>query len=172
MSPVPVSVSQLALAGAALAALTACARDDEAAMRARLSAWFSLGETVSFAARADCAVGVFALRGDNVGAALPVTGSVAEMLVALGRRGRAALDDPDQPPDAALVALANAERATGYALRRAALEARACMGAGAGAAFHAGLTAPAAMLAWDGQSGTVIVVDRAGGRLIAAMGAK
>lgn len=170
--PLPGLVSQLALAAIAVAMLAACARDDEAAMRARLGQWFSLGGTVSFAARWDCAAGVFVLRSDSIGAAMPVTGSVAEMLATLTRQGRAALDDPAQAPDAALVDLANAERATGYALRRAALEARACMDADAGAAFHAGLTAPAAMLAFDRSSGTVIVIDRGAGRLVAAMGAK
>ncbi len=152
--------------------LTACARDDEAAMRARLDQWFSLGETVAFAARGDCAAGVFHLRGDGVAAAMPMTDSVGEMLRLLDRRGRALLDDPGQPPDAALVEIANTARATGQTMRRAALEARDCLDdAGARAAVHAGLTAPAAMLAYDRQSGTVMVIDRAAERLVALMGA-
>ncbi|MBZ0122590.1 MAG: hypothetical protein K8F31_01735 [Roseovarius sp.] len=141
-------------------------------MRARLDQWFALGETVAFAARGDCAAGVFHLRGDGVAAAMPVTGSVGEMLRLLDRRGRALLDDPGQPPDAALVEIANTAHATGAAMRRAALEARDCLDdAGARAAVHAGLTAPAAMLAYDRQSGTVMVIDRAAERLVALMGA-
>jgi len=141
-------------------------------MRARLDQWFALGETVAFAARADCAAGVFHLRGDSVAAAMPVTVSVAQMLRMLDRRGRALLDDSDQPPDAALAEIANAARATGQTMRRAALEARDCLDdVGARAAVHAGLTAPAAMLAYDRQSGTVMVIDRAAGRLVALMGA-
>ncbi len=167
----PAPVSRIALAGAALGLLAGCAREDESAMRARLDQWFALGETVAFATRGDCAAGVFVLQGDAIAAAMPVAGSVGGMLRALNGRGRALLDDPVQPPDAALVEIANASRATGQAMRRAALEARDCMDDGALAAVHAGLTAPGAMLAYDGQSGTVMVIDRAAGRLIALMGA-
>jgi len=166
----PVPASRIALAGAALGLLAGCAREDEAAMRARLDQWFALGETVAFAARGDCAAGQFALQSDVIAASMPVAGSVGGMLHALGSRGRALLDDPVQPPDAALVEIANASRAIGQAMRRAALEARDCMDDGARAAIHAGLIAPGAMLAYDGQSGTVMVIDLAAGRLIALMG--
>ena len=44
-----------------LAVLAACARDSEAAQRARLSDWVSLGQTLSFLARRGCAVGVYAV---------------------------------------------------------------------------------------------------------------
>jgi len=162
--------ARVALAGVALAVLAGCERADEAGMRARLEAWFAIGETRYFAARSDCAAGMFALVDDGVGAAMPVTGSVPQMRRTLARGGVAALDDPGQAPDAALVALANADRATGYALRRAALEGRACMDAAAEGAFRDALTAPAAMLAWDGASGTVMVLDRDAGLLLAAMG--
>lgn len=66
----PAPVTRLALAGAALGLVAGCAREDEAGMRARLAQWFALGETVAFAARGDCAAGVFRLRGDAIGAAL------------------------------------------------------------------------------------------------------
>lgn len=154
----------------ALATLAACAREDEAAMRARLEGWVSLGPTQYFSARADCAVGVFGLVSDAIGAAMPVAGSVEEMAHVLRRQGRAALDDPAQSPDGALIALANADRVAGYAMRRAALDGRACMDATAAAAFHAALTAPGAVLAWDGDSGTVMVIDRDARRFIAAVG--
>lgn len=168
----PAPVTRLALAGAALGLVAGCAREDEAGMRARLAQWFALGETVAFAARGDCAAGVFRLRGDAIGAALPVARSVAGMLRTLDRRGRAALDDRAQPPDAALVEIANADRATGTAMRRAALEARECMDADTRVGFHAGLTAQGAMLAHDRESGTVMVIDRDAGRIFALMGAR
>lgn len=164
-------LSHLALAGAALAVLGACAREDEAAMRARLGQWFALGGTAYFNARADCAAGVFRLTGGDVGAAMPVTGSVPEMLWQLPRRGRAALDDSHQAPDAALVALANAERASGMAMRRAGLEARACMDDTAEGAFRAALLTPGALLAYDKESGTVMVMNPGQGLLFAVMGA-
>lgn len=164
-------LTRIALAGAALAVLASCVREDEPGMRARLEAWFSLGETRYFAAEVGCAAGLFGLVDDSVGAAMPVTASVAEMLRVLDRRGRAALDDPAQPPDAALVALANADRATGMAMRRAALEARECLSDGAQETLRTGLTSAAALLAWDAESGTVIVIDVPRGVLVAVMGA-
>lgn len=157
------------LAGVALATLGACAREDEAAMRARLEQWFRLGETAYFQARGDCVAGVFRLAAADVGAGMPVTGSVPEMLWAL-RAGRAALDDDGTAPDAALVQLANEERATGMAMRRAGLEARSCMDDGAEGAFRSALLNPEAVLAYDTDSGTVMVVDPNRRLLFAAMG--
>ena len=155
----------------AMIALAACARDDEAAMRARLAHWFALGETQVFTTRSDCAAGVFALVDGSVGAAMPVADSVPEMLRLLGLEGRAALDEPDEAPDGALVALANAERARGMAMRRAGLEARACMDEAAQAAFHAALVSPEVLLAYDAQTGTLMLIDRENRVLFAAMGA-
>lgn len=157
------------LAGVALATLGACAREDEAAMRARLEQWFRLGETAYFEARGDCVAGVFRLKAADVGAAMPVTGSVPEMLWAL-REGRALLDDEGLAPDAALVALANAARSTGMAMRRAGLEARSCMDDGAEGAFRRALLSPESRLAYDSESGTVMVMDTGRSLLFAAMG--
>lgn len=165
------ALSRTALAGTAAAVLAGCAREDEAGMRDRLERWFALGATAYFAARGDCAVAVFHLRDDRIGAAMPVTGSVGEMLYALPRRGAAALDDPGQAPDAALVDLANAERATGMAMRRVGLEARACMSDDAEGDFHRVLTSPEAVLAYDTETGTLMLMDRGRRRLLAAMGA-
>ena len=149
-----------------------CARMDEAGMRARLERWFSVGETQYFSARSGCAAGMFALVDDSIGAEMPVTGSAPEMVHALGRGGPAALDDGAQAPDAALIALANADRATGYALRRAGLEGGQCMNAALQQAFYDALTAPAAVLAFDAQEGMVILLDREKKLLIAAVGRK
>ena len=159
------------LAGVALAVLAGCAREDETGMRARLAAWFHLGETRYFASDAGCAAGVFRLIDDRVKAAMPLAGSAPEMLRLLDRHGRAALDGAHQPPDAVLVALANADRETGYAMRRAALEARACMDAATEGALRAALESSRAGLAWDADSGTVVLIDRARGLILAAMGA-
>jgi len=163
---------RVVFAAAALALLGACAREDEAAMRARMGQWFSVGETAFFHARGDCAAGIFRMTGPDIGAAMPVAGSVPELLWVLSRRGRAALEDGAQAPDTALVALANADRATGMAMRRAGLEARACMDDAAEGAFREALLAPGAVLAYDRDSGTVMLMDRGRGLLFAVMGAE
>lgn len=170
MIPLAASLARMALLGAGLSMIVGCAREDEAAMRARLERWFALGATESFGARLDCAAGMFQLTDDMVKSAMPVTGSVGEMLFVLGRGGVAALDDPDQAPDAALVDLANAERSTGMAMRRAALEARECMDATTEGAFRDAVLDPASILAYDRASGTVVVLDRRRKRLFATMG--
>jgi hypothetical protein len=150
----------------------ACARDDEAAMRARLSAWFGLGETLAFYARSDCAVAVFRLSHGGIGASVPVGTSVPEMLRALPGRAAAAVDDPDLAPDAAMVEIANAERPTGMAMRRASLEARACMDDRVESAFRRVLLNPRAILAYDPRERAVMLLDRESGLLFVAMGAK
>ncbi|MBC7133538.1 MAG: hypothetical protein H5U16_10585 [Roseovarius sp.] len=132
-----------------LVLLSACARDSEAAQRARLAGWVSLGQTLSFKARRDCAVGVYAVVTPAVKSALALTRSAPEMSRALAARGAAALVLPGQGGDAALVAITNHDRATGMAMRRTALEARACMDAQAEGRFRAALDRPGTVVAWD-----------------------
>jgi hypothetical protein len=158
----PLVLAALALAG--------CAREDEAALRERLSQWFALGETRAFAARAGCAAATFTVVDERVRSALPRRRGVAGFLQALEARGRAALDDPARSPDAGMVALANAARGTGMALRRAALEGRACMDETTTSAFRYALDNPRALLGWDGASGTLVLLDPDTGLLVAAMG--
>ena len=114
------STRHIALAAVSAAVTAAaCSRDDEAAMRARLSPWFGLGETLAFAARSDCAAAAFRLVHGGIGASMAVEASVPEMLRALPGRGAAAVDDPQLAPDTVMVEAANAERAIGMAMRRA-----------------------------------------------------
>lgn len=149
-----------------------CAREDEAALRARLGGWVSLGETVAFSARMDCAAGLFDVVDPQLKSALPVASHLGEALITLGRIGRVALDDPAQSPDRLIIEAANSARPVGMAMRRAALEARACMSPAIEDAFHHALTAPDAVLIWDAATGTLIVLDRTRGRLVVAMGGR
>lgn len=150
-------------------ALGGCQRADEAEMRARLAQWFHLGATHSFSTEGGCAAGVFLLADADMRAALPVAGSVPEMLRALPRKGVAMLDDPAQAPDAALAELANADRATGMTMRRIGLEARACMGAAQGD-FRRALLEPDTALGFDRASGMLILMNRDARAVFAAMG--
>lgn len=152
--------------------LAACTRESEAALRDRLAAWVSLGETVDFAARMDCAAAAFRVTDPQVKAALPLAQSLPEALITLRRLGRMALDDPRQSPDRAMVDAANTDRPVGMAMRRAALEARACMTPDMAEAFHAALTAPGAVLIWDAQTATLVLLDGARGLALAAMGGR
>lgn len=152
-----------------LAALVACARDTEAAQRARLAAWVSLGQTLSFAARRTCAVGVYAVVTRAVKAALPLTDSAPAMRRALDARGVAALALAGQGGDAALLAITNHDRATGMAMRRAALEARACMDAETEGRFRAALDALGTVVGWDaGTRSLMLMVPDAGWLMLVA----
>ena len=152
--------------------VAACSRDDEAAMRARLAPWFGIGDTLAFAARSDCAVAVFRLVHGAVGAGMVVETDVPAMLRALAGRGAAAVDDLRLAPDAAMVEAANADRATGMAMRRASLEAKACMDERVEAAFRQVLVDPRAVLAYDPAERAVILMDRDAAILLVAMGAR
>ncbi|MFU8777571.1 MAG: hypothetical protein ACNA7M_07855 [Roseovarius sp.] len=155
---------------AAMALLTACERDSEAAQRGRLGAWFALGETMAFAAKMHCAVGLYRVADGRIKAAMPLAGSAPEMARVLGARGLAAWAVPGLAPDAAMVAMANVDRPTGMAMRRAGLEARACMDATSESAFHHMLGQPGAMLAWEVDTGALMLMDPGTGLLIVAMG--
>lgn len=163
--------SRLLVILAGIALLSACARDAEAAQRGRVVAWFALGETVEFAATMNCAVGLYRVADGRIKAAMPVAASAPEMARVLAVRGVAAWTAPALAPDAAMVAMANLDRPTGMAMRRAGLEARACMGMLSESAFHHMLGRPGAVLAWEAETGALMLMDASTGLLIVAMGA-
>lgn len=139
-------------------------------MRSRVGAWFQLDETLSFSAQIDCAAGAFRLVDASVGAGLPVETSTLAMLNTLTSRAVAAVDDPAQSPDAAMIEAANGARAQGMAMRRAALEARACMDDTLATEFGRLLTAPAAIFAFDRAAATVMLLDVENRVLVVARG--
>jgi len=157
---------------AAATLVSGCARDDEASMRARLAQWFDLGETLAFSAQQGCAAGAFRLVHDQIGAGVQVERDLGAMLRALPQRGVAAVDDPALSPDVAMVQAANAQRSLGMGMRRAALEARACMAGDLGREFHRLLGRNEAVLAYETGEGAVMLVDRANRVLVVAMGAR
>lgn len=171
MSPIARHLLPLGHLLALIALVAGCARDAEAAQRARLMAWFAVGETVEFAARSDCAAGLYRLVDGRVRAALPVADDPDGMRRALASRGQAALRRAGQSPDQMMVAMANTARPIGMAMRRAGLEARPCMGQSTQGAFRHLLETPDAVLAWDAERGALILMDPGSGLLMVAMGA-
>jgi len=153
-----------------LVGVASCARDDEAAQRARLAAWVSLGDTVAFEAGPRCAVGVYALVTPDVKSALPLTDSMGAMRRAIAARGAAAVRLTGQGGDAVLVAMVNHHRETGMAMRRAALEARPCMDATAEGAVREALERPGTIVAWDGDAGLLALMAPGAGRIVTMTG--
>jgi hypothetical protein len=153
-----------------LALLSACARDQEAAQRAWLGQWFALGETLSFAATRGCAVGLYRVVTPEVKSALPVTRDVARMRREIAARGAAALDMPGLDADAVLAAMTDHDRETGMAMRRAGLEARACMDARSESVFRHALDGGRTVLGWDAARRALFLMMPGEGLLIVAMG--
>lgn len=159
-----------ALALAGLLGLQGCGRMEEEALRAHLAQWFALGETVAFAAQSDCAAATFRLVDTQMTSALGVVRAAPRMAQVLRTRGVVALDNPDEAPDAGMVALANADRDLGYRLRRAALEGRICMDDFSESAFRYALDNPRAVLGFDDETSGLMLMDPDTGVLIFAMG--
>jgi len=155
---------------AALVILAGCAREDAAAQRDRLAQWFALGETLSFVARRDCAVGLYEVVTPEVKSALPLMPDVVQMQRKIEEQGAAALDVSGQRADVAMVAMANHARPTGMAMRRAGLEARACMDARSEGVFRHALDHPGGVVAWDAESGMLVLMARDAGLLVAVQG--
>ena len=160
------------MACAALGLTAGCDRADEAGMRERLDRWFSLGDTVGFASTGACAAGAFRLVDPSIGAAMPVTGGPGQMVRQLETVGRAALDDDRQAPDQGMVAVVNARRHLGMQMRRAALEGRECMDDTVQGLFRHALETPRAVLAFDADEGSLILLDPVNGLLVVAVGAR
>lgn len=162
--------SGLLVSLAALMIPAGCAREDAAAQRNRLARWFSLGETLSFVAKRDCAVGLYEVVSPDVKAALPVMSGVEQMRREIDRRGAAALDLAGRRADAEMVAMAEHARIIGMAMRRAGLEARTCMDARSEGVFRRALDRPGGVMAWQASSGTLAVMPRDAGVVIAVQG--
>lgn len=165
-SPAPVACL------AALVVLAGCAREDAAAQRDRLAQWFALGETISFVARRDCAAGLYEVVTPEVKSALPLMPDVVQMQRRIEEQGAAALDMSGRGADAAMVAMANHARPTGMAMRRAGLEARACMDARSEGAFRHALDRPGGVMAWDADTRMLVLMARGADVLIAVQGAE
>jgi hypothetical protein len=150
--------------------LGGCDRLDESEMRAYLEQYFALGETLSYKATLDCIGGAFRLTDSHVSAALPLTRNVRQAVQVIERRGLMALDDPTLSPDQAMVDIANAARSLGLEMRRTGLDARDCMDELAASAFGYALVNPAAVLAYEMETGALILMDQSLDILVVAMG--
>ncbi len=159
------------LAGLVLTVLSGCMQEDEAALRNRLERWFAIGETVSFHATRDCVAAMFELVQMQVKSPLPVANAAPDALRTLSRRGAVAVDDPQKAPDAVLVEIVTADRPLGMGMRRAALEGRMCMNGEIESAFRHALENPRAVVAYDAETATLILLDPRTGLLVAARGA-
>ena len=156
----PLSLRAVAGLACGLAVLAGCDRDGEAALRARLGAWFFLGGTLAFDSRARCTAAVFSTTVDRPKPALAVSETPEDAVARLDAGGLTALRVAGVSPDA----LTDALLLTGIgALGRQALTAVAlsedCVSAEVGGMVHEALTRPGATMAYDSASGGLMVLD-------------
>ena len=161
----------MVLAAAALTLLAGCMREDETALRDRLDRWFALGETLHFKARKECVAASFRLVQWQFKAPIPVEQAAPQALRSLSRGGVVALDNTSLAPDAALLDFVNTDRTIGMGMRRAALEGRQCMDDDTVSAFRYALDSPRAVLAYDAENATLMLLDPHTGLLVVARGA-
>ncbi len=161
-----------ALSCAMLVLLAGCKRASEADMRAALAEWVPLGDTLTFTAKRDCAAGLFALRDARIASRMRVATSAGEAAMILRGQGEVAIDDTHLSPDAAMLALMEADRSAGMAMRMAGLEGRDCMDVQVEGAFAAALIDPRAVLLVGRDRRILALMDVDAGLVIAAMGAE
>jgi len=164
------SLSVAALMGGALVALGACQRADEEDLRARVETWLPVGETVSFSSTRGCAAAVYRLVDTQLKSAVRVAGDVPFAARMLSEGRVVAIDAPGLSPDAALLALIDADLGIGMRLRISGLEARACMDEGVEDAFFRALGKPGAVVILDPDERIVALMDRSERLLIVAIG--
>ena len=159
------------LAASVAMMLGACKRAEEGDLRAQVETWLAVGETVSFSATRACAAAAYRLVDTQMKSAVRVVGDVPSAARMLKEGRVVAIDAPGLTPDAALLALIDADLGIGMRLRVSGLEARACMDEGVEDAFFRALSKPGAVVILDPDKRIVALVDRSERLLIVAIGA-
>lgn len=161
----------------ALVALTAvmtlggCDLHRESALRATLSAWFQLGDTLAFESGPRCTAAVFRARTNEAGPSLPMADTPAEAQAIYSMVGlagvRRAGETPHQLTEAMLIA--NDGWFGRHALGAAA-QVGPCLNDKIEAQFRAAMTRPGALLAYSAELDGVIVLDPVERKLFFAAG--
>ena len=152
--------------------LSACARDGEADLRARLSQWFYVGDTSYFHSKARCTAAVFMLETATTRPGMPVYASANLAKQAFTGKGLSAFQMPGYSPNDLTDALLLTDRGTfGKEALAAAAQAVPCFeGSRAEAQLREALTRPGAILAYDRGSDGMMVLDPVAERLFYVAG--
>jgi len=153
-------------------AVTACARDGEASVRARLDQWFFVTKTLYFKSQTRCTAAMFRVKADRPRPSLPVQTSPDAAKAALRARGVSALRiEGYSPHDMTDALLLSGEGTFGkQALHAGALAAPCLEGTETGALFYEALTRPGAVLAYEAENEGVMILDEVRLRLFYVAG--
>lgn len=140
-------------------ALTACDRHSEDEARALAAHWFDIGETLHFASQRHCTAAVFRAQSGEVKSRVPLFASAEAVIGNGAQAGIFAISASDSSVDVLFLALMNADRPTGLALRETGLAARPCMTEATRQAFHSALTVSPSVLVYSAPDGAFAVLD-------------
>ncbi|WP_424944200.1 hypothetical protein [Aliiroseovarius crassostreae] len=171
LSVSPLSPLKATVAAGILLTLGGCDLHRESSLRATLSAWFQLGETLSFESGMRCTAAVFRARTNDVGPSLPLGDSPSEAQGIYGLVGLAGIRmegvTPHEMTEAML--LANDGWFGKHALGAAA-QVGPCLNDEIETGFRLAMTRPGALLAYSAELDGVIVLDPVDRKLFFAAG--
>lgn len=153
-----------------LIALAGCAMDRERAVRAQLSNWVILRDTVFFRSTLNCTGGVFAVSSDTIKNRIKKVNSIDRGLRFIARDMDVAFKVNGQTPEQVHQALDKADRFAGLVILVSALAAKDCYGEELSAEFFQVLNAKDAVLMYGPQNRAMALFDRAGDRIFYARG--
>lgn len=159
------------MAAGMILTLSGCDLHRESSLRATLSAWFQLGETLSFESGMRCTAAVFRARSNEVGPGLPMGDTPSEAQEIYGLVGLAGIRidgvSPHQLTEAML--LANDGWFGKHALGAAA-QVGPCLSDEMQVGFRLAMTRPGALLAYSAELDGVMVLDPVDRKLFFAAG--
>lgn len=151
--------------------LGGCDLHRENSLRATLSAWFQLGDTLAFDSRMRCTAAVFRVRSNDVGTDLPMAQTPAEAQEIYRSSGLAGIrmegQSPHQLTDTIL--LANDGWFGKHALGAAA-QVGPCLDKKMSIGFRLAMTRPGAVLAYSADLDGVMILDPVARKLFFAAG--
>ncbi len=154
-------------------ALSGCARDSEADLRARLDGWFRLGETLYFKSTRQCTAASFRLTNIEPFPVFVVQRNMDAAVAAFRKGPVAAIRMPRfSPHDVADAMLLQGDGAFGKEALRAAARSYPCLEGSLNDSYmHVALMRRGALLAFDRESEGLMVLDPVQERLFYVAGA-
>jgi len=144
-----------------LLALTACAMDKEAAVRAQLNNWLVLEETSYFKSKRDCSAGLFTTGAKQILSGINKVHSTSQGLRLIGQGRAVAFDLGDRTPAQVQEEVDRSDHSVGLAMLASGLAAKPCFTPTLKAAFADALHADGVVLIYDPGNHALALFDGA-----------
>jgi len=150
--------------------VSGCMRHTEEDLRALLTRYFPLGETVYFESQVGCTAAMFKVQTDEIKSALQINRDAGSALFEYGRSGILMLADPEQNPNDGFLELMNADRPIGILMQEASILGKDCMDEATESGFFYAMQNPKATLVFMRGEGAMVLMDPATRLVIVASG--